>query len=248
MSYILFIDSGIGGLTTLSESIKIMQTNFLYFADNKFSPYGDKSVSFIQNRLAHIINMLTKKYDISLIVLACNTATTTSISHLRTLFPNLIFVGTEPALKTAQNKHFIKPAIIATPQTIKHLNHQKSDNVHTLARTKFASTIERYMLYPSYQNKFNLIKEIYVIISKIKNDDCLVLGCTHYSIIKNYLQKHIKKEVIDGNQAIASQIKTKATNITSNTRIKIILSSKNRQELQNYKKILNQILANQIKL
>ena len=62
MEYILFIDSGIGGLSTLSQSLRLTKANYIYFADNKFSPYGKKENVFLKNRLTEIINFAIKKY------------------------------------------------------------------------------------------------------------------------------------------------------------------------------------------
>ena len=63
---ILVIDSGIGGLSILVKAIKQTNANYIYFADNKFSPYGKKSNAYLKNRLTQIINLASKKYDISL--------------------------------------------------------------------------------------------------------------------------------------------------------------------------------------
>ena len=98
---ILFIDSGIGGLSTLASSYNLTQANYIYFADNKFAPYGTKSDKFLKERLSTIVNYFSKKRNISMVVLACNTATTSTIKFLREKFPNLIFVGTEPAYNIA---------------------------------------------------------------------------------------------------------------------------------------------------
>ena len=248
MSYILFIDSGLGGLTTLAETIKIHKANYLYFADTKYSPYGRKSVSFLQKRLRTIISNLSQKYHISMVVLACNTATTTSIKYLRDRFKNINFVGTEPALKLCLNQNFSHPTILATPQTINHLHTQYFDNIYQLKCNKLAKLIEQYFLYPNIQNKYLLIKNLYNIKSKISHADCLVLGCTHYSIIKKSFIHIFKTPIVDGNQGVANRIASTSTKKTAKTSVKIILSSKKQPELQKYKKILNQILANQINL
>ena len=245
MSYILFIDSGIGGLTTLYQTQKLIKANYLYYADNLYSPYGNKAVDFIHNRLVSIVSSLIQKYPIKCVVLACNTATTTSISYLREHFPKITFIGTEPAVKMAIDQKFTSPAIIATPQTIKHL---KCSNLNKVACHNLASNIENYFVDPNFKNKLALLKDIFNISNKIKQNDCLILGCTHYSFIKDYFTKTLNIKVLDGNQGVANQIRIKCKNSQSKTSLKIILSSKKNKELQNYKKILNQILANQINL
>ena len=183
-----------------------------------------------------------------MVVLACNTATTTSINYLRKKFKNLIFVGTEPALKCACDKHFMRPAVIATPQTLRHLSPSNCNNFTLLPCKKLASLIDNYFLTPSIQNKLLLIKNIYSIKSKLQKNDCLILGCTHYSILKSTFASVFQMDVLDGNQGVSSRIRSISKIHPTKTSVKIVLSSKKTHELQKYKKILNQILANQINL
>ena len=117
--YIVFIDSGIGGLTTLSESIKLINRDYIFFADNKHAPYGSHSKKDIYSYIKNIIDNLLQRYHINNIILACNTATTSAIEKLRLTYPNINIIGTEPAVNLA-NKYGLNSAFcIATPTTIK---------------------------------------------------------------------------------------------------------------------------------
>ena len=246
---ILVIDSGIGGLTTLSSISKNLNANFIYFADNKFAPYGNKTSEFLKNRLFDIISSLQTKYNFSIVVLACNTATTITIRHLRTSFPNLIFVGTEPAYKVAIDKGYKKPAIIATERTIGHISSFLSNKFKLISSKSLASNIEKTFVCDSKINKFQLLKDIYRLKKNTQNNDCLVLGCTHYVFLKQKLSKLLKIPVIDGNQGVSNQVlQYHQQDKLKKSSYKIILSHKNYSSLQNYKKILKQILANQINL
>ena len=246
---ILFIDSGIGGLSTLAKTSKILKANYIYFADNNYAPYGTKSDEFLNKRLSQIVSSMLNKHNISLVVLACNTATTSSIEHLRKTFPFLTFVGTEPACKIATDKNFQKPAVIATNQTINHLKTRLSSDFKLISCPMLATSVENRLLTPSPRAKFDLIKQIYFIKNQIKENDCLVLGCTHYSLIyQNFLNK-LNIPIFDGNNGVAHQILKQYNQKQANfSTFKIILSSKNSTSLQKYKKILKQILANQINL
>ena len=247
-SSILFIDSGIGGLTTLVETLKIINTNVIYFADNKFAPYGTKSETFLKNRLTQIINRITKQYNISTVVLACNTATTSSIAYLRNKFNNICFIGTEPAYKTAINLTFKNPLLIATPQTINQLS-SKNIPIHLVPKHSLASTIESNHIEKNPISNYNILKEIYILCKQIKKHDCLILGCTHYIFIKDKLSKIIKIPIIDGNQGVAKQIsKNYCHESLKFSTVKIILSNKKCGSLQKYKKILKQILANSVSM
>lgn len=248
-SSILFIDSGIGGLLTLCETIKKLPTNYIYFADNRYAPYGTKSDKFLRNRLSFIISKMLNKFTISTVVLACNTATTSSISFLRKQFPNLNIIGTEPALKVATDNHYNSPAILATPCTISHIELEKAKNFILLPDSQLASLIENRYISESPKNILSLKRKIYSIKNLVKECDCLVLGCTHYVFIKESLSKILKFPIIDGNFGVANQVyrfnnKKQANKIS----VKIILSKNNSGLVQKYKKILKQILAKQINL
>lgn len=246
--YILFIDSGIGGLTTLAKTIKVYNANYLYFADNKFAPFGNKDKRFLQERLCEIVLNLSKEYNIRMVVLACNTATTSSICYLRKKFPKIVFVGTEPALKMAVDRQFLSPAIIATNRTICCLKSQKKENVSLISCENLASQIELEFFKPSIKNSFEITKSLFKISELTKNNDCIILGCTHYPLIKEKLYKLTNKPIFDGNEGVAKRILALNTNFSKKSTLKIMLSDRKGKLIQNYKKILNQILANQIKL
>ena len=246
---ILVIDSGIGGLSTLVKAIKQTNANYIYFADNKFSPYGKKSNAYLKNRLTEIINLASKKHDISMAILACNTATTAAIDYLRKTFPTLTIIGTEPAFKVALDKNFKKPALIATPRTIENIKNKVNKKIKLIKSKNLASLIEQYYLFPSPLNSFKLAKELFKVKNQLKSSDSLVLGCTHYCFVKEKLSKITKLSLIDGNDGVSNQIsRNYAFKTTDNCSIKIILSDKNSSSMKKYKKILKQILANQIKL
>ena len=209
---ILVIDSGLGGLSTLAEIITLTKANFIYFADNKNSPYGNKSDEFLKNRLYGIINSLQKKYTFSMVILACNTATTSAIKYLRNQFPKLSFIGTEPAYKLALDKNFKRPAILATPRTITNISKKLNKNYNLIPNKVLASLIEQNFTTSSIYSNFLLIKEIFKLKNKTALNDCLVLGCTHYVFIKDafarYARRHFRGEarIIDGNASTARQL------------------------------------------
>ena len=101
---ILFYDSGIGGLSTLSSTIKLLPCErYIYFADNKNVPYGNRTKQEISNLVFENISRLLSRFKIKLIVIACNTATSLAIDDLRTKI-NIPIIGIEPALKVAERK------------------------------------------------------------------------------------------------------------------------------------------------
>ena len=248
--YILFIDSGVGGLSTLAESMKCTPANYIYFADNLHSPYGDHKNSEIFEFLKSIIRGLTQKYLIKIVVLACNTATTSSIKNLRTEFKDLVFVGTEPAIKLASAGGAKKVLCLATPTTakqvrLKTLEKQSGCRVKTLAMPTLALDVERQLLDASQLPSFMLKKDILKIKNAARGFDAVVLGCTHYCLIKGQIEQSIHLPIYDGNFGVAQQIAKLSNFSTTKSTVKFIFSKNQGSGSQKYRKILNQILANQ---
>jgi glutamate racemase len=98
---ILVFDSGLGGLTVLREIVKARpDAHYVYVADDKFFPYGQHSEEAIIARVVPVIGQLISAHAPDLVVIACNTASTLVMSHLRDAY-RLPFVGTVPAIKPA---------------------------------------------------------------------------------------------------------------------------------------------------
>ena len=113
-------DSGLGGITVFREILKQkINAEFYYLADNKNNPYGIKSkkevIKYIEKNIKYLIDT-----GCQIIVIACNTATALSINYLRKKYPNIIFIGTEPAVKVAaDDRSKTKILITATTITLK---------------------------------------------------------------------------------------------------------------------------------
>lgn len=254
-SYILFFDSGIGGLSTLKESMSMLKTNYIYFGDSIHSPYGSHSKEEICTYIHTTLSCLTTQYNIKIVVIACNTATTSAISYLREKFPNIIFIGTEPAVALAKKNGFDKILTIATPTTLrqeKYLNLIKSLNVQVknLPMKHLATKIENFYFENSLNSKFQLLKELFKIKTKAKKYNCIVLGCTHYCLIKNKFKQYFDIPIFDGNYGTAKMMTSKIDKFFTNefkqqlkSTVKLIISGKNSEQTQKYVKILNQILA-----
>ncbi len=204
-------DSGIGGTTTLKEIVKLLpHEDFIYYKDSKNNPYGEKTDEELYNIVSNIVEYLIKK-DVKLIVIACNTATTKCITKLRENYKDMIFVGTEPAIKVACDNNFKNTLVMATPATIASertheliLNNKKEfENITLLSCDGLANAIET-----NNQNKIDTLLHKY--LDKYKNDNinAVVLGCTHYPLIKDKIKTYFKTaKLIDGNIGVAKQVK-----------------------------------------
>ena len=246
-NYALFIDSGIGGLSTLALSIKKLPANYIYYADTKYAPYGNLASVFIRQRLKKIITHLSVKYDIKCVVLACNTASTTALHYLKKELPFTSVFGVKPTLKNISTK-FKFPAIVATPKTISNLKKISNKNIVLLPMKSFATEIETFLIRQTFKNKFNLIKSIFTIKKETEKCDCLILGCTHYCLIANYIKNFIFLPIFDGNLKCVKQFISTTKTKSTKPSIKFIISSEDEKLKQKYIKILKQILANKNKL
>lgn len=252
---ILFYDSGIGGLSTLAKTIQLLPNEkYVYFADNKNVPYGGKTKKQICELVSSNISFLLKKFDIKMIVIACNTATSLTIDEIRPKF-DLPIVGIEPAISVAKRKSKTKHIlVIATRGTISSKRYfllKKSANctVHSLAMKNLASKIEHGFLTKTLDisKEINCMKEIIKRDNKI---DQIVLGCTHFSFVANEIQTKTGLPVSDGNFGVAKNIKrilqrNSLQNDVKLPKVQIILSSKNPEDEKKYAKILEKLMQNQ---
>ena len=206
-------DSGVGGLSVWKEIIALMPNeSTLYISDSKHAPYGPKGSDFILKRSVENTKILLDKGS-KIIIVACNTATTNAISHLRKTY-SVPFIGIEPAIKPAAiltNSNTI--GVLATKGTLSSslfhetcIKYSKDKILLEQEGNGIVELIESGGLYSS-EMKNMLKKYLYPMIEN--NVDCIVLGCTHYHfllpIIKEIIPKKIK--IIDSGPAIAQQTK-----------------------------------------
>lgn len=204
-------DSGIGGLTTLEAITDLLPNeDYVYYADRKNNPYGNKSDEELYDIVNKVVRKLFKE-NVKLIVIACNTATTKCISKLREAYPNMLFVGTEPAIKVACDHNSKNTLVLATPSTISserthelvEKNQREGQSIILLPCSGLADAIEQ----KKSDKILNILKDILTPF-EYANIDTVVLGCTHYPIIKETIQKYFKDaNIVDGNKGVANRVK-----------------------------------------
>ncbi len=205
-------DSGVGGLSVLRELKKMLPNeDFVFFADQSHLPYGEKSKKELVERSLKITNYFIKNYDIKMLILACNTATSNTIKELRQRY-SFPIVGTIPAVKVAaektKTKNIAVMATIATSKSkaLKKLIKDYCFGVNTLnvGCRGLVDVVEEGEL--NGKKVGNLLLKYLKIILK-SNVDYLVLGCTHYPFLKKSIQKIVGNEVelLDSGKAIAKQ-------------------------------------------
>ena len=185
--------------------------NFVFLADQKQVPYGEKSKRKLVALAKRVTNYFINNHNIKMMVVACNTSTCSSVDEIRKLY-TLPIVGTVPAIKVAMEKTKSGTvAIISTPSTSKSETLRKlikkyglGKNVLNIGCKNLEDAVEEGEL-SSPKVKHLLAK--YLKRVKNSNTDCLVLGCTHYPFLKGAIRKILGSNVklIDGNKAIARQ-------------------------------------------
>lgn len=204
-------DSGIGGLNILRELEKRLPgRDFLYYGDSKNCPYGEKTDDELMAITSSIV-MNLKERGCKVIVIACNTATTRCMKKLKQLFPELIFIGTVPAIKVACDKNSKNTLVLATPATIDSERTEelvrdykrKDQEIYLVPCEGLAAAIENKNYY-DIKRILNNIYDNY----KDKNIDAVVLGCTHYPNVKKEIQELFKDaQLLDGGYGVAKETK-----------------------------------------
>lgn len=199
-------DSGIGGITVLNEILKILRNyNYVYYSDSLNNPYGDKEQKELETITKDIVERLINK-GCKIIVIACNTASAICKDYLRSIF-DIPIIAIEPAIKQVKDANIEGNILVmATNGTIHsekflELSHKFQDkNMIIEAFPGLADLIE--------QDKKEEIKYYLNEHLKYNNIKTVVLGCTHYPLIKNEI-KEVLGDVtfVDGSGGVAKRLK-----------------------------------------
>lgn len=206
-------DSGIGGLSVTSTIRQALPTErLLYFGDGAHVPYGSRSLEEVREFSLAITDALLEQGS-KVIVIACNTASAAALRTLRERHPDVPFVGMEPAVKPAvEHTRTGVVGVIAT--------------VATFQSELYATIVERFAhdVEVLHQPCPGLVKQIeggefdtettetmlrgWLEPLVARNIDALVLGCTHYPIVRPLIERIVgpNVRVIDPAPAIARQV------------------------------------------
>ncbi len=212
MASIGIFDSGSGGLSVYRELVKLLpQERYIYFSDNAHCPYGEKTAEYIQER-AHIITDFLLEKGADIIVVACNTATAAAIACLREDYPDVPFIGMEPAVKPAAlGTRTGVIGVLATAGTLKGSKYLKTrgrfeDNVRIVEHVGegFVELVEHGIL--DGPEAYETVKaSLQPLLDE--GADRIVLGCTHYPFLRPVIEAVAGPEVqvIDPAPAVARQ-------------------------------------------
>ena len=206
-------DSGVGGLSVWREiAAQLPNECTACFSDQSHVPYGPRPVQEIR-AFSEAITRFLLDQGCSIIVVACNTASAAALTHLRATFPDVPFVGMEPAVKpAAQTTHVGRVGVMATPATFQG--------------ELFASVVERFANGVQLINQVcpGLVEQVeagrldtpdteamlrqYLAPMLAASVDTIVLACTHYPFLAPAIQRIAgpSVRVIDPSPAIARQV------------------------------------------
>ncbi len=215
MSKILIFDSGVGGLS-IYQAIKeqLPHAEYLYLFDNANFPYGELESDFLINRVCQLMAYMHEQFKPDIVVIACNSASTLVLPALRERFP-IPFVGVVPAIKPAALKTKKKKiGLLATPGTVSRAYTQLLVTEH--AQGCEIDMIGSSCLVQQAENKLHgepvALDEILRVVEKWRDEhhspDIIVLGCTHFPLLRDELQSLIGEhvELVDSGLAIAARV------------------------------------------
>lgn len=207
-------DSGVGGISVLRELTALMPNeDFIFFGDSKNAPYGTKSLEEVRKLTCADAEYL-RKQQVKALVVACNTATSAAIDILREIYTDIPVIGIEPALKPAVHAgDHPRVLVMATPMTLREEKFQNlmqqyrmEAEIISLPCPGLVEFVERGELdSPALEQFLTALFRDYLLHPV----DCVVLGCTHYPLVKNMIQKVLGNnvQVFDGGEGTARETK-----------------------------------------
>ncbi len=205
-------DSGVGGLSIL-HSIRLLlpHEDLIYVADSAHAPYGPKGEKFITQRSLHIMDYLAAR-KVKAVVVACNTATAAAIAVLRERYA-MPLIGVEPAVKpAAEQSHSGVVGVLASSGTIasdKFLTLQSRFSDRTQILTRAGTGLVELIEQPQFDEAAVLrLLASFIQPMKDKGADTLVLGCTHYSLIRAQIASVAGPDmnIVDAGTAVAKEL------------------------------------------
>lgn len=209
-------DSGIGGLTVAHKVKELMPNeSMVYFGDIAHLPYGDKSAAAIQAYSIKVTDVLLQQ-GCKLILIACNSASSAAFELVKEYVGSKakVFNVIDPVVNhVAQNYSHKKIGLIGTKQTVgskayesKLLTLNESITLKSLATPLLVPMIEEGF----FENKISHeIIDNYLNEEELQGIEALILGCTHYPLIKNEISSFYNNEVdiLDSASIVAERLR-----------------------------------------
>ena len=208
-------DSGVGGLTVAHAIKQILPAeNIVYFGDTAHLPYGDKSAEAIKSYSKRITEFLLE-HNSKVVLIACNTASASAFEYLKKKFESktILLDVIDPVVNHLQNRNINKIGIIGTKRTISSGTYEEklkkvmpATTVVSLATPLLAPMIEEGFISDDVSDS---IIRAYLSNNTLSGIEALILGCTHYPIIKNQISKifNFNIEIIDSAKIVSAVLR-----------------------------------------
>jgi len=197
-----FIDSGIGGLNILKKYLEEKPNNdYIYFGDTLHLPYGNKPREELMGYATKIIDFLIDN-GVKTVILACGTLCSVCYDDLVKKYPDIKIVNIiDNTCKYLNKSSYKNIGLIATENTIKMKRFNNKLNKHIISKSTpmFVPIIENREF-----DKYDYYIDYY--LKDLKDVDALILGCTHYTILKDVIKKYFEKSIIDMSDYISKEI------------------------------------------
>ena len=206
-------DSGVGGLTVVRQLLKRLPwESIVYFGDTARIPYGTKSESIVRRYALEDSFFLLDK-NVKVVVVACNTASAIAVPMLKQILPvpviGVIEPGAQAAVQYSKNK---KIGVIGTAATIR--SHSYNKEIQALAPEAQIISQACPLFVPMVEEGWTDDETTYLVAKRYLQGlrqnkiDTLILGCTHYPLLKNAIQKTVgsKVKLIDSGVETATAV------------------------------------------
>lgn len=208
-------DSGIGGLTVVREIMQMLpHENVIYFGDIARLPYGTKSAATIKKFTAQTVQFLLKQ-EVKAIVIACNTITSVALDVVQELAHNIPIIDVISEGSRSATIDSTQIGVIATPVTINSNAYPSA--IHELNPALTVTSQACPLFVPLIEEGLMKHKALALIAADYlqplihKNIDTLILGCTHYPLIKHTISEIMGNKVKIVDPAISTCQKLAAT-------------------------------------
>jgi glutamate racemase len=204
-------DSGVGGLTVAHAIKQILPgESIIYFGDTAHLPYGDKSAESIRY-YSHRITEFLLEHDSKVVLVACNSASASAFDSLKKEFreKTILLDVIDPVVDYISTRNFKKIGVIGTKRTIisgtyeqKIREKSSATEVISMATPLLVPMIEEGFIFDDISNA---IIRAYLSNESLSGIQALILGCTHYPIIKNQISKifNFNIEVVDSARIVS---------------------------------------------
>lgn len=214
---IAVFDSGMGGLTVLRALRQLLpHESFLYLGDTARLPYGTKSVTTIQHYALQVAKLLIN-CDIKCLVIACNTASMAALAFLQQQFPRLPIIGViEPGASAAVAASQSQAVIVAATETTIY------SDVYPLRLKQLCPTMRIASVacnlwvalteagcYDDALAKLAIAYYLDPILATKQHYDCLLLGCTHFPLMKRAIKAYVGSSLSIVDSAVTTALSTK---------------------------------------